>query len=317
MRIPKNFGQRKITRESSEAAKKYFLIFEGSETEVQYFNGINDSRISLGINPLIDIKPLLRSYNETGWSNPKKILNRLIEYVDESNTGKITIKSLVNKVVDFLLEDGIITRNSVYSADDIYNLLLKNILDHNNTTQDQIIDDLEKIVTKVSNCLKEKANITKAVEHLTDYISKQNIIYEEGFDKICLIVDRDKGSFVSSPYNDQYEYVKNKCLEKGYNLYLTNPCFEFWLLMHFDSVHELNIEKLTNNPRMGARKRFTEVELKKVLPGYKKNDVRFKLLKSRIDIAIKNEKYFCEDIGGLKDHIGSNIGLLFEELKDE
>lgn len=34
-----------------------------------------------------------------------------------------------------------------------------------------------------------------------------------------------------------------------------------------------------------------------------------------IDIAIKNEKEFCEDIQRLKDSIGSNIGILIEDMR--
>ncbi|MEA3422876.1 MAG: RloB domain-containing protein [Bacillota bacterium] len=54
------------------------------------------------------------------------------------------------------------------------------------------------------------------------------------------MVDRDKGSFVNHPNNNQYAYVVEKCRENGIDFYLTNPCFEFWLLLHFDEVHQLD-----------------------------------------------------------------------------
>jgi hypothetical protein len=162
MRIPKTFGQRATTKTSDEVRKKYFLVFEGSETEVQYFNGISDNMIAIGVDPLIEIRPLLRSYNETGWSNPQKILNQLIEYIEEGNTGLITINSLISRSVDYLLEDGVISKNSVYSTFDIHDLLSKNII--NSNTGNDLVQDVENIAKKICDCLKEKANIVKDIK---------------------------------------------------------------------------------------------------------------------------------------------------------
>ncbi len=315
MRIQKPFGQRKRIKTSSEAVKKYFLVFEGDETEVQYFEGIHLHRDEIGISPLIEIRPLLRSYNEQGWSNPKKLLNRVMEYIDEGKTGILTVNSFINKVVDYLLENQLISNKSLYNADDIYHILLQYFRTKERKKESDPIENIEQASQKAMLCLKKKVNIVKAVDTLSNYLKNQNITYAEGFDKVCLIVDRDKHSFVSYPNNDQYEYVKNTCEAYGYGFYLTNPCFEFWLLLHFDEVLDMNPNKLLENPKVTSKRRYAEEELRKVLPGYQKNDIQFQILKNRINNAIKNEKFFCEDIDGLKSNIGSNIGLLITELK--
>lgn len=59
MRIPKIFGER--TEKGREAIKKYYLIYEGSQTEAQYFAGIDQNKEFLNINSLIEIVPILRS----------------------------------------------------------------------------------------------------------------------------------------------------------------------------------------------------------------------------------------------------------------
>ena len=56
-----------------------FLYMRGSETEVIYFDAVRSLRGDIGINPLIELIPLIRSFSEDGWSNPKKILDRVIE----------------------------------------------------------------------------------------------------------------------------------------------------------------------------------------------------------------------------------------------
>lgn len=78
MREKKNFAQRSKVLASAEARKKYFLVYEGEETEQIYFDAVNEQIDSLGINPLIELVPVMRSYSEVGWSNPKKILDRVL-----------------------------------------------------------------------------------------------------------------------------------------------------------------------------------------------------------------------------------------------
>ena len=46
-------------------------------------------------------------------------------------------------------------------------------------------------------------------------IKEGGFTYEEGFDRICFIIDRDRESFVSSPKNNQYQYVIDKYKEMG------------------------------------------------------------------------------------------------------
>jgi hypothetical protein len=315
MRDTKVFEERTKVKTSNETVRKYFLVYEGDETEVQYFEGVNSNKLALGINPLIELRPLLRSYNERGWSNPKKILDVLIGYLDESKIGSLSVSALSNRVVDYLIEEGSIA-GSIYSPNDIYRILITSFKNDMNLMETDVVGDIESASKNVSSCLFKNANIENVIEDIVAYLLKQNITYSEGFDKVCLIVDRDKYSFVANPGNDQYEYVLQKCKEKGYDFYLSNPCFEFWLLLHFDEVFTLDKELLFNNHKVNNSRNYAEDELRKLLPGYKKSNVKFELLKSRIEIAIKNEKNFCEDISELKVNIGCNIGLLIDQLKE-
>lgn len=96
---------------------------------------------------------------------------------------------------------------------------------------------------------------------------------------------------------------------------MSNPNFEFWLLLHFDEVLGIDREKLLENPKIDKKKRFVVVELCKLVPGYRKNKIMFSEFLCRIDNAIQNEKQFTETLVELKTQIGSNIGLLIQEIK--
>ena len=165
----------------------------------------------------------------------------------------------------------------------------------------------------VSTFLTNELNISDSVKQIEDYIERQFVTYEEGYDKICLIADRDKQSFKE----DQYDYVVETCKEKGYNFYISNPCFELWLLLHFEEILDMDREKLLANPKEPAhsKRRFLEKQLSLLMNGYNKNNLQFSKIADKVSIAIENEKQFCENINELKTELGCNIGLLIKEMQ--
>ena len=81
-------------------------------------------------------------------------------------------------------------------------------------------------------------------------------------------------------------------------------------------VFELDEEKLLDNPKITAKRRYAENELRKIYPGYNKTSYHAETLVKNIDVAIENEKKFCEDIEKLEYCIGSNIGGLITQLRN-
>lgn len=303
MRISKTFGER--TEIQRKAIKKYYLIYEGSKTEMQYFNGISQNKDYLDIDSLIEIVPILRSYNEEDWSNPKKILDKLIEYINEKNTDSLSADTFTDKVIDWLLDEQIIGECGIYNKYNIKYELIK-LFDSSASKV-----NLNECLEKVSDFLTQNLNISDSIVQIKEYVKNQFVTYERGYDKICLIADRDKQSFKK----EQYEYVVSTCAENDYNLYISNPCFEFWLLLHFDEILDIDKKLLLENKKESARKRFLEKQLSDLMGGYSKNNIKFDMLVNRVENAIENEKNFCEDIDELKENLGCNIGLLIKEMQ--
>lgn len=316
MRIKKNFAERTKVLESSEVNKKFFLIFEGEETEKLYFEGIEENRLNLGINPLIEIKEIKRSFNEKGWSNPKKILDRLLEFIVESESEEFLLSSIINCTLDLLETDNVITSESLYSIKDIEVLLSEYFENEKNISDLNISFDIEEAVSEIVNCLNRYLDLTNVINSLPIYIKSQKIVFDTEIDKMCLIVDRDKESFVNHEHNQQYNYVVDQCARNNIDLYISNPCFEFWLLLHFNEVFDLNNAYLLENPKITRNKRYAESELVKLVPGYSKSDIKFHLFIDKIDNAISNQSHFCEDVNGLENSIGSNIGNLITKMRE-
>lgn len=309
MRESREFGKRTGTSKSKEPIKKFFLVCEGEQTEIIYFNSFRQFFHELEINPLIEIVPIIRSYSEKGWSNPKKILDTLIKKLDESDSGELSYETLLNRIMCYLEEEGLLAKNGI-SEKTMWTALNK-CCKKNNIDLSDMVEDIDFTENFISEEL-QKNNVQDIIEDFQDIIKENDLSYEVGFDRICIIIDRDKKSFKE----EQYDYVLKKCKEKDFELYVTNPCFEFWLLLHFDDIDKLDRKKLNDNCNVTGKKKYTEMELCTRLKGYKKNRYNGEELIINLDKALENEKKFCEDVEKLKDLLGCNIGLLIKKMRE-
>lgn len=286
MRESRTFAERTKVLKSDEALKKYFLVYEGSDTELIYFDAVNSMRENIGINPLIELIPIIRSYSEEGWSNPKKILDRIIENLEESKAERISYETLLNRMMDYFYETKVITTSKVL-AKSIWNTMVRICAEDLKKMLQAEVENIEADCNAILELLTKEYDIGHVISGISDIIRDGGLTYAEGFDQICLIVDRDKDSFSALPGNDQYGYVVDKCKEKGFQLCITNPCFEFWLLLHFDEVFELDTDKLLENPKITVKRRYAEQELHRIYPRYKKSSYQAEELVKNIDKAIQ------------------------------
>lgn len=311
MREKRSFAERTKILQSNEVKKKYFLIFEGKVTEEIYFEALEELKGSMSISPLIEMVPIIRSYSEDGWSNPKKILDRVIKNIEEQKTGRISYETLLNWIMDYLQEDGILGNNRSLSKN-FWTIMLQLCKEKLQVSLDDEVEDLKKVSQMILNVLKEETKLDKIIADIPRIIDNGAITFAEGVDRICLIVDRDKDSFTL----EQYDYVLEQCQTRNYQLCVSNPCFEFWLLMHFDDVAEIDKECLRENPKTSANRRFCEDELRKRFPRYTKSKYDATELVRHVGKAILNEKLFSEDIKELKVSLGSNVGVLITEMQN-
>lgn len=307
MREKKKFAERSNKSENLTPKKKFFLVFEGEKTESIYFTAIEKYREELRINSVVQFVPIVRDFSERGYSNPKKIIECLERKLLESETGILSYETIFNCIINYLDEKNLMSANNL--SKNMVWTTLANILHEKG----------EKICSLVNNLNEEcdflyselcKFNWGKVLTNLDSMIEKELLSYEADFDRMCIVVDRDKESFTSQ----QFTEVLEKCSEKKYSLYVSNPCFEFWLLLHYDGVTELDKNKLKDNDKVSRDRRYVESELCKKMKGYKKTryDDRIVL---EVDKAIKNMSEFCYDEKKLIDSVGTNLGCLIKELR--
>lgn len=230
LRTPKIYAQRTNGDLLIEPKKKYFIIVEGSNTEIDYFNGVESYRRELGISELVRVIPLEREYENANDSHPKHLLNAAL-----MKTGRI-------------------------EAPEGYELL--------------------------------------------EYDKE---------DEIWLIFDRDPQNFSK----EQFYEVYNRCNKEQFHIGLTNPNFEFWLLLHLPNVKQYDRQELLINKKISQRKRYIDKELSDRLNGYNKKKLCFDKFKDKIDIAVEQEKFFKQNELEILEDLGSNIGKLIDKMKNE
>lgn len=310
MREKRSFAERTKVLPNDEVKKKFFLVYEGKDTEAIYFDAVDLLKERISINPLIEVVPVIRSYSEEGWSNPKKILDRIIQNIEELKSGEVSYETLLNWIMDYFQEDGIIANNRPLAKS--YWITLRQICEEKlEVSLEEKVENIQLASAMILDILKEESKLENVVVDIPKIINNSALTYSDEIDKICLIIDRDKESFTSV----QYDYVVGQCKRRNYGIYITNPCFEFWLLMHFDDVRELDSELLRDNPKVSAERRYCEQELRKRIPRYKKSKYDAIELVKNVEKAIQNEHLYCENENELKNEIGSNVGLLIREMQ--
>jgi len=130
--------------------------------------------------------------------------------------------------------------------------------------------------------------------------------------ELWMVVDRDR----QNVSQEQLISIIEKCKTEGYNLALSNPTFEFWLLLHITSIESYDQNLLLANPRIPSKskKRFIEKELSSLLGGYNKNNIRFERFEPGTKDAIQRAKDLPHDNELLIDELGTSVCLLVERL---
>lgn len=144
--------------------------------------------------------------------------------------------------------------------------------------------------------------------------------YRREVDCVCVIFDRDYRNL-----EKWLDWIYDMCKKHGIYIGVSNPNFELWLLMHFPNIQQYNKTILLTNPKnlrgkvdpnASLKKKYLEIQLSKLAGGYTKgSSLKFARFINGVELAIKQEKLFEEEVALLKENLGSNIGVLMNMMK--
>jgi len=150
------------------------------------------------------------------------------------------------------------------------------------------------------NCKRAKKNCPSAVlQRMEDHLREEKSKKEKS-DQYWLVIDKDQWSDSQiKPLHDWALGVESR------GFALSNPNFEYWLLLHFEDA------KGINSPRKILER------LQRYLPEYEKNldDLMLKQFEDRFSVAIENARQ--KDVPACEDWprvYGTTVYRLIEEI---
>ena len=273
-----NAGNRFERPETQSIKRVVFLSVEGEVTERRYFEFVRESRETLGIKSVVEIHVLRRGDSS---SSPEKVVELLENYLEVRNNN------------DFLAEvDKLELKH--YDKEFIHKYL----------EAPDTIDVKEK--RQFEGFLKEEQLDLTYLLFLNKFKGSDN----GENDVFGIVIDRDAGNH--SPEN--MARIFDECDEKGYRCFLTNPRFEFWLLLHVADVKSEYPDELEK--MLDFNDETVDKHLLEKTGGGKK--IQRKIFDTyflpNIDTAIERANGLCTSRNELLDQLGSTLGELFELL---
>lgn len=185
-------------------------------------------------------------------------------------------------------------------------------------TEEQYFDGIHDLdssdIIKVERLEKKDDTDTKShPNHVVDLLDERKEYWKEhGLEanELWMVVDRDK----QNVSKEQLIAIIDKCKKEGYNLALSNPTFEFWLLLHVSDLKEYSKEDLLTNAKVNKKRRFIDKELSTLLSGYNKNNLKFKKFEGGIKDAVLRANALPTDNNILLNELGTSVSVLVGKL---
>jgi hypothetical protein len=130
-------------------------------------------------------------------------------------------------------------------------------------------------------------------------------------DELWMIIDTDRWKNIPD--------IISEC-KKQSNMFVavSNPCFEFWLLLHIKDIKEYNeneLDLILKNAKVNSRKNYVETKITEILGSYNKSNPKPELFIPNIDFAIEQARQLDENKDEYPSKLGSHVYKVIEKLK--
>lgn len=282
-RLSADVYERENDNQKEDIQKIIFLSVEGNKTEKEYFEGISKHRTHLGITPKVNVEVLKRQNKDTK-SAPLQVVELLEEYLRLREIGD----------------------------EDLIKEIPKEFIEHYG------LEFIKKYLENPDNIPKNKRNEFNTdllkIGYNTSY-RKYLRKYNHDLDEFAILIDRD----VQTHSEVNMENIIHYCRKKGYQCFIANPCFEFWLLLHLSDVkteYSEDLAKIKENAKVSGNHTFVSKEVSNKA-NHGKNKIHFeKNYLPHVDVAINRAKKFASDESELIHNIGCNIWKMLESMKN-
>lgn len=158
-----------------------------------------------------------------------------------------------------------------------------------------------------------KSNTNSAPNHVFQKLKKEakDEYNFKDSDELWMIIDTDRWKNIP----DIILECKN---QNNMFVAVSNPCFEFWLLLHIKDISEYSNEELElilKNSKVTNKKNYVDSKIAEILGSYNKSNPKPELFIPTLDYAIKQAKTLNQNNDDYPKSLGSHIYKVVEKLK--
>ena len=270
-----------------------FLSVEGNKTEEQYFSFVEKYRNQLGIKSGVHIHALKRAKHDN-LSAPENVLELLEEYLELRNA-------------EYLPEKLRLAIPSEYSYD-----FIVDYVNGNCNEEDRRTIQFEQLLNSVGIDLEYNF-------FLKEYTGRDDVF--------GIVIDRD----YKSHSVEQMKDIVQQCNDKGYMCFVTNPLFEFWLLMHLVDIKKTygnDLSDFLTNDSVSNQHSYTSEKVSEIA-GHAKSireatfvncylpNIDYAIQQAKTDFSTNLSELIGKsgDLETKKGVLGSNMPELFDLLR--
>ncbi|PAC31148.1 RloB family protein [Flectobacillus sp. BAB-3569] len=130
-------------------------------------------------------------------------------------------------------------------------------------------------------------------------------------DELWMIIDTDRWKNIPD--------IISEC-KKQSNMFVavSNPCFEFWLLLHIKDISEYNEEELDlilKNGKVSSKKNYVDTKIVEILGAYNKSNPKPELFLPTVDFAVEQAMRLDENNDEYPKKLGSHVYKVLMKLK--
>lgn len=186
-------------------------------------------------------------------------------------------------------------------------------------TEKQYFEDLTskdwypnpRVIIEVLERSSSASNPKRILKQLDERHKKRGLQFD---DELWLVIDRDKQSWTI----EEIASVAQVCVQKGYYLAVSNPCFELWLLLHIKSLEEYSddiLQEFLDNKKVTSSRSRLEKELILLLGRYNKSNLETALFLPFVKKAIENaQKLDRHSEQRWPNQLGTRVYRLVEKI---
>lgn len=266
---------------TSEVRRLFFLSVEGERTEPSYFENLNRTLMEFGIG---DVSIHVLRHPRDGLVSPDDVYALLEECINLREKGEL----LPVPVIERLRQDFSDAEITAFLNDDC-----------------GLPMETKQRFDEILLCL----GINKDYR---EFLASR----PSSSDRFAVVIDRD----CQSHSRECLEHIARRCGDNGFHFCLSNPCFEFWLLLHLISADSLSrpeeLAKIQENGHISKKHTYISRRVSTVAKHTKHiSELTFnKYYKPNIEQAMNAAVQFATTPDGVLDHVGTTVPSMISDI---